>query len=484
MPAPPDSGEVIWAKRREELRGYGPAEAAVDLRNLPVWREVVATRCDQADETAGRAKKAVYSSEELELLLFLKASCGRKSMEGDDGLIAYLQHPKRQKDLELLGFAQPRDIPAGLLAKRSDWVQDGLPRGARFTQHEARLCLGDRLQFWKQIYGSARAAELSFTPTEELLVLYMDSTHAETIYTCPIFDPKTGKVVNEAAVKCWDGGRLPSDSHDPNAQGFKVTFVWTSHGMPLGFNDGAITESCSTLAIPLIHEVGPLLKARVVGHPQIGIMVMDSGFHTPYELRAAIRSYGFAESCSETSSVNEARARAEDARWIPFRHRPEWGTNGHREPNCECGGAKPTRRFDTLADGSLRPRIELRCPKHGYFAVTSGEYLLADGRRDWVRADPTHTTKDGKPEALSADLRLGNSLTYNDHLHIAYSEKRWGHNEGVHGALTKSKLLFDGKNRFRRRAELQITVYQVLTYLHLRGIKCRTRSSASLPLAA
>lgn len=198
---------------------------------------------------------------------------------------------------------------------------------------------------------------------------------------------------------------------------------------------------------------------------------MDGGFHTLHTLRNEIRSYGYIESCAETSAVNEARAREEGAKWYPFENRPHFGTNGHREPNCECGDAKVSRDYDRRDDGNAVARVE----------------LLKENPSRWSKVDPSFILPDGTPEKELADLRLGNSLTFYDHRHIEYAQKRWGHNEGIHGAMSKTGLLFHGKNRFRSLAEVETATYQVLTYLHLRGIAYRLRSGAAantLPLAA
>lgn len=140
---------------------------------------------EQVDRNSRRSTKASYASEELELLLFLQHAEGKKAIGGKNGLISYYRHPERRADLELLGFAHPREIPDGLRAERKDAI-DGLPRGARFTQYAARMPLHRRCELWRQLYAEVRAMELALMPVEELRVLYGDSTHAETIYTCPV----------------------------------------------------------------------------------------------------------------------------------------------------------------------------------------------------------------------------------------------------------------------------------------------------------
>lgn len=292
------------------------------------------------------------------------------------------------------------------------------------------------------------------------------------------------QVVNRAAVTCWDGGVLPKKSHDPHANGFKVTLLWTCRGTPLGFVADSITKSCNVLAHLLLAEIGPLLKPLIVPHPTIGVLVLDSGFHEPYHLREEIRSYGYLECCTSTSAVNQAETRKENGVWYRFRDRPHWGTNGHREIQCECGTASVTRRVRPKLDGSLAVWIEAVCKKTGEsFCFHSGDYVLPENPKEWRDYDPNAVDDDGIPEEFKVDLRVGNSLTMNDHLAISYGQKRWGHNESFHGALSRAELFFNGKYRLRSLAELDIATFQVLSYLHLRGIAAR-QAEAVLSRAA
>ena len=495
FPEPPSGIELVWAKSNPHLRDYGPAEAVVDLIERPIWEDTIASACREVDKRdARRNSKLIYPGDAIETLLFAQIAYGLKTIDGKSqsgvGLRTYLRNSDRRKDLALLGFDRSRDLPTGITALHGD----GLPAGARFTQHIQRMALAgvDREAMWRRIYEYLRAAELMLIPPEELAVLYMDSSHVETIYTCPIYakDKKGNKiyeldengemrqkVVNRAAVRCWDGGVLPKDSHDPYANGFKLTMAWTSSGTPLGFVSGAITQSDKVLAHPLIQEIGPLLKPRIVPHHQIGVLVLDSGFHEPYHLRDQIRSHGYLECCTSTSAANEAETEKENNVWHRFRDRPHWGTNGHREIQCECGTATITRRVKHNNHGSLAVWIEAECKKKKeFFTIRSGDYVLTEtGWRDY---DPNVTDEHGIPEKYKADLRVGNSLTMNDHLAIMYGQKRFAHNEGFHGALTRSELFFNGKYRFRSLAELNIATYQLLSCLHLRGIFARQRGHA------
>jgi hypothetical protein len=497
FPEPPSDINLIWAKGNPLLSDYGPAQAVLDLVSRPSWEANLASVCREVDErNARRDSKLIYPSDALETLLFAQVAYGLKTIDGKGkdsvGLLSYLRNADRRPDLALLGFDRPRDLPTGVTAIRGD----GLPAGARFTQHLRRMRTAgvDRVAMWRSVYEDVRAEELSMITPEELAVAYMDSSHVETIFTCPIYvKDKSGnqvferdedgkmrpKVVNRAAVKCWDGGVLPKKSHDPHAEGFKLTLLWTCFGTPLGFVSASITESCNVLAHPLLQDVGPLLRPIIVPHPQIGVLVIDSGFHEPYHLRKEIRSYGYLECCTSTSAANRKEAEKQDGVWYPFRDRPHWGTNGHREIQCECGTANITRQVRPNKDGSLAVWIEAVCKEKGeFFTVRSGDYVLADNPRTWREYDPNVKDKDGVPEEFTADLRVGNSLTMNDHLAITYGQKRWGHNESFHGALTRGELFFNGKHRFRSLEELNIATYKLLSYLHLRGIAARQRANA------
>lgn len=87
-------------------------------------------------------------------------------------------------------------------------------------------------------------------------------------------------------------------------------------------------------------------------------------------------------------------------------------------------------------------------------------------------------------EAAESDLRLGNGLTFNHWLAQEFGQKRWGHNEGIHGALANLGILLNGSNRFLTIEAFEIANFQMLTYLHHRGIHRRLQLLAAAALVA
>lgn len=175
----------------------------------------------------------------------------------------------------------------------------------------------------------------------------------------------------------------------------------------------------------------------------------DSAYAT-LEMRQACRPLGIVENMHpashgvrEPSPEDPTKSKREvefNKNWIPFRRKPTWGTNGHRELMCVSGKSRTMRVHErSPKTGAAICRVEGRCPKHGTFTVMSGEYVLVGGR--WDLVDPSDA-KYGK-----LDLALGNSLTFNDPLAAAYGTMRWSHNEGVHSVLANRYKLTKGLSR-------------------------------------
>ena len=142
----------------------------------------------------------------------------------------------------------------------------------------------------------------------------------------------------------------------------------------------------------------------------------------------------------------------------------------------------------------MRAVVVARCDKHGVLHVTSGEYVKINGQ--WWTYNPKKAGKKQPPkhkpkrntesEANDADLRLGNGLTFHHWLAREYGQDRWGHNEGIHGALVNLGIIFDGGNRYRYIEDFEIANFQMLTYLHRRAIRRRRllQAGAGTQLAA
>jgi hypothetical protein len=327
-------------------------------------------------------------------------------------------------------------------------------------------------------------------PDEDFLTLYLDSSLADVIFTPPKINPKTGEIVNEDAITCRDGGYLPLNSHAPGARGFKAIYLWTPTGTCIGTLGVKNTIHDSPLARPLLASVENIIKPRIERlHPMVGVLCADGAF-TSDEHRRQIRRMGCIENIARTNKFSENEVKRLDDLRIPFGQHPGWYTNGHAEINCHCGTAHLTCDWEPAPRAGVRATVVARCPKHGRLHVTSGEYVNRGGA--WWTYNPKVVNKTQAPkkkpktksesEAAESDLRLGNGLTFNHWLAQEFGQKRWGHNEGIHGALANLGIIFNGSNRFRTIEEFEIANFQMLTYLHHRGI--RRRLLTAVPLAA
>jgi hypothetical protein len=72
-----------------------------------------------------------------------------------------------------------------------------------------------------------------------------------------------------------------------------------------------------------------------------------------------------------------------------------------------------------------------------------------------------------------ADWTFGDRLTYNDKLSRAYGDKRFGHHEGLHGALESRFGLIKHKRWFRRRDTALLEVLIVFCIIHTLSIEQR-----------
>jgi hypothetical protein len=65
-----------------------------------------------------------------------------------------------------------------------------------------------------------------------------------THYTCPIVNPKTGRVVNHDSVTCFDGGYVPPDAGtDKCGHGYSLVPMVTATGLPLAYRLGPLHTS-------------------------------------------------------------------------------------------------------------------------------------------------------------------------------------------------------------------------------------------------
>jgi hypothetical protein len=74
---------------------------------------------------------------------------------------------------------------------------------------------------------------------------------------------------------------------------------------------------------------------------------------------------------------------------------------------------------------------------------------------------------------------MGNPLTFNDPIAQEYGRRRFGHNEGFHGALQSRFGLIKDKRWFRRPDEARIATSMVFIAMHLLAMEQRRISRAA-----
>jgi hypothetical protein len=464
----PGTGDVPYAKRRPELLGLMEAEQARLLRDSEAWRTIVRPICEKLDEQ--RSTRALYTSEELELVLLFGQACGGLNAKDTRMLLAGDDPRPRQ----ILGFDRPRNDP---WTKKRMILRDGVPSEPTISRHKKRLTEEVREAMWAEVERAVKLEHLA-TPElqEECGVLYQDGTTMLTHYTCPVREGSdTGAYGRE--ITCPTGGyRGRTNPVDKQGQGFTLVTITSETGVPLAHRVVPLNRSEVTTGLELIREdfardVAPYLTGRV------NVLVADGAFHSP-ELRAEARKVGIIESIHLCSHAEKSKSRAE--RMSKTRRAIEgydnWFANDHREISCRCGkGVSKIVGVDK--NGESVVRVQGKCEKCGVITVTSGDWRYTSDNR-FVRCHP-------KDEARARDWAFGNPLTFNDLNAKEYGKDRFGRHEGFHGALSTRYKLIEHKRWTRTVSKARIEVSMTFALMHVIGMEQRRRvrlaSSAAPP---
>lgn len=150
--------------------------------------------------------------------------------------------------------------------------------------------------------------------------------------------------------------------------------------------------------------------------------------------------------------------------------RETWLTDGHRNLFCECGHDTVEKKFLHTTKGRLVPRLEGKCKSCGPITVTSGDWKLSGGK--W-RHRSTHP-------GGTADLLMGNPLTFTNPLSVDYRKRRYGVQENVHSILTYRFGLLREKNHRIKHLE-DVRLQTAMTFCALHGITYARALAAGQP---
>jgi hypothetical protein len=473
----PRKGDVPYAKRRPELFGLLEAEHALAVQSSSAWQEVMVPACVAIDQERAekRGPTPLYSSEELELALLFGRACGKRSYKETRAVLAGDDPRPRQ----LLGFDTPRNRRA---TKQRMRLMDGVPSEATMSRHKARFTEQLRAELWQEVERRLRLEHLE-TPElqDEAQVMYLDGTTMLTHFTCPA---RAGMSVGPMSrrglrkVTCPDGGYVGHKATpEKQGHGWNLVMISSSSGVPLSWRLVPLNSSEVKTALDLVredfaHEVAPYL------HGKVKVLSADGAFTSP-EFRAELRQHGVVENIHLASHGDKSKPRAE--RMTGERYAiagyDNWFANAHREIVCRCGRGT-AKIIDLNKDGGAVVRVQGKCPKCGVISVTSGDWRHTPDNR-FVRTHP-HDRVDQR------DWAFGNPLTFNDLNATEYGKDRFGHNEGLHGALSTRYGLIRNKRWFRRMAQANIDTAMTFALIHAVSLeqRRRVRQAAAPPGAA
>jgi hypothetical protein len=348
-------------------------------------------------------------------------------------------------------------------------LRDGVPSEATMSRHRARFTEVRRQDLWKEIERRLRAEHLSDPALQaESMVINVDGSTMLTHYTCPA---KTGGDIGPYKLKvtCPDGGFVGSKKapDDKRGHGWTLLMYSSASGVPLAWRLVPLSASEKDTALDLLredfaHEVSPYLRGR------LKVVVGDGAFHKP-ELRSEFREHGIIENIHLVSHARTSSKRAAKFNVAKYEIEgfPNWSANGHREITCRCGRGV-AKKVGVDGAGEAIVRVQGKCPKCGTITVTSGDWRYSEDNR-FVRCHPNDP-------AGKRDWAFGNPLTFNDLAATEYGNRRFGHNEGLHGTLSSRYRLIRNKRWFRRQAQAEIDTAMTFALIHAISMEQRRRA--------
>jgi hypothetical protein len=473
----PLHGRVPYAKSREELAGYSDAHIVRDILDSAAWDEVMTPFLAEVERTRQRPGKVLplYSALELESVLLLQIVGGYETVRETRNALA---GDRAEEARRLLGFDRPRPLPGQRLIK----LRSGIPSESTLSRYRWQTGEARRLEAYRALEGRLLVEHAA---TDELRaeadLLDMDGTAIVTHYKAAIYNPDTGLLVNGGLNRRgYPRITAPEAGYNPKlGHAWNLVMVATQTGVPLAWRVVPGNEAETTVGAEVLDELEGVLP--LLGERKLRVLSADGGFNAP-TIRRRARELGILENIHIVSHdrSSQGTAEAQDLRRIPIEGYRNWSTNGHRELVCRCGNGRSIRRVKLGPKGTTIARVEGHCDTCKSITITSGEWYSANNRPKWRRVNP----RDPRQEP---ELLMGNPLTFNDAVSEQYGNRRFGHNEGLHGALSTRFGLIEGKRWFRRVDQARLAVSMTVCVMHAVAIEQRQRARSSgvaPPLAA
>jgi hypothetical protein len=470
------SGEVPYALSRELLHDFTLGRIAVAVIQSKAWKELVAPRLDKLQQKRERPQreKPWYTTHELESLFLLQRVAGRLSYKDTRDFIAG-DTIAAAEARRLLGLdsrrARPgrRRGPKGLPTEQ----YDGVPSKATMSRYLRLWNLEERREMYEQLFEALVQEHLELPEfQEECLSLYADGSPVLTHYTAPVVNSQTGEIVNSDKVTASDAGYVgQSVAPDKSGHGWNLISLVTRTALPISYTLPPLNRSEKVELETIVDHYREVIRPRIDAR-RVGILTTDGAFHRPLT-RRAIRDAGLVENihyCSHADTEeNHTRADESTRKRIPISGYPGWYANAHREVICRHGHRAAKVIEPPKRNGRPVVRVEGKCSDGcaTSISIESGKWRRAqtpdrfercnlddpDDRRDWA---------------------LGNGLTFNDPEACAYGFKRFGRNEGFHGAMANRFGLLQ-KRWFRHRDQARIEAAVVFSIVHVIAMEYRRR---------
>jgi len=438
---PPEDMEFAWARRRPELARLDDGEVVRLVMEREEWRETVGRILDRYEN--GRKAYTLYELESVELL---QRAAGFRTSRDVRNLLA---SDRGRRAREILGFHRPRNDGR----RRRRVMMEGIPSEASLARYRDTVPLQDRRRAYEECFGRLVKTHLpSIGP--QLTHFSIDGTDMKTCRTCPKYNPRTGELLNAGSITCPDGGFRggPEGGHGWHWVAF------AARGLPLDYEFAQIQEPELEMALTVFKRIWPHIRP----YPGERIPVLNAdGAFSSHDFRREVQNGGLIpiihmSSHGDSPRSRESAQKRNDARYDIRPYQSRWFANGHHEFSCACGEGVTWKRIRRKKGGTVAVGTEGRCSNCGPLSITAGQYRYS--RLGYVPIRPDELDR--------ADWSFGNPFTFNDPLAKIYGEKRFGHGEGMHGALERRFGLISDKRDFSCADEARLEVAMVFSIVH------------------
>lgn len=471
----PGSSETRYAESRDELKNISFAERTRIFMGSAAFHAVVAPELERMEaEAPGNGRPRWWSAQDLETVFVYSRIAKKRSIK--EGLQA------------LAGDARGR-LAFGFTRRR----------GARRTGHRTiHACLPSETtmsRFLQQRWNEERHMELyrdldrrlfeemlqidDFA--EEMRVLDVDGTCVEIHHKADVWSRPDSKgrrkLIRSGTVA--DAGYVPGDG-PKSGHGYHLTLLSTHRGTIVDWVVEPRQESELGMASKLVDryatDVAPLIDDRGPA------TLSGDGLFSSNDFRGQCHRANLLTNIHEVSHAERRSSRRRAAefskRRIPIDDRgnnpnyANWFANGHHELVCRCGNGR-TEKDVATRNGRLAVSTRGRCKTCGDVRITAGRWRLV---RNWGRPGRSAFVpceRDDEPT-----WSFGNPLTFNDDLSRKYGRARFGHQEGLNGALVNGYGLIKGRRWFRRQTQAELDCALVFSIMKTLALEQHHRSKA------